>query len=277
MLKLVLFATHPEGYFNILIKQIKQLGYKNVKILGWNEKWQGFHKRTIDFYNYFLTLDDDDIVLCLDAFDTLLLRRPNDILKKYKSFNSEVVWSVENTDFISKLLFKSNYNYTLNGGMYIGKNKYLKIIFQELINRYGIDFNQDDQKLINKLNNQWDYFHEIVKPDIHGYIFSNIAYCSPIYKIYDFLGKNVGEEKLTHSINDGRIVNKNTNIEPSIISGPGNISLKHFIPEKYVDEIIPRDKYKEFALKNFSSDFFWIFFCTFVLIFIIIYIIYKLK
>ena len=45
-LKIITYATHSEGYYNILINQLKKLKI-DFKILGMGNTWKGFFQKSI--------------------------------------------------------------------------------------------------------------------------------------------------------------------------------------------------------------------------------------
>lgn len=269
---LVIYATHPEGYFDILMKRAKLLNY-NIKILGWGEKWLGFYKRTLDLYKYFLSRPDDEIIISIDGYDSFILDDIDTLIDKYYSFNSPIVWSVERNDSIKILIFKSKYDYTLNGGCFMGKNKYLKMVFEEIINKFGIEnYTQDDQKIVNHMNNYCDVFKKYVKPDIDSIIFANIMYDSFKNQILNYFNISMSEDVLSHKIINDKIVDKKTNIAPSIISGPANINISHLIKHYYSEAEHSRKTYQLFFLYNFRYEvIFILFFIIFIIILIILF------
>lgn len=255
-MKLVIYATHSDGYFDILINRAISLGY-NVELLGWNTNWQGFYKRTLDLYNYFISQDDDDIILCIDGFDSIILDNYKILYRKYKYFKSPIVWGVDKSDVLNRWIFKSNLDYILNGGSFIGKNKYLKIVFKEIINKFGTyNFKQDDQKIANYMFNHNELFKKYVKADKESLIFANISYDSIWYGVLNFFNISGSPKWLSHVIeDDGTIRNKVNKYRPSIISGPANINISHFVKHITNYNDVPKRKgYQFFLLKNFKYE-----------------------
>jgi hypothetical protein len=254
MIKLVIYATHSDGYFDLLIENATKLGY-DIKILGWQEKWLGFYKRTLDLYNYFLTQNDNDVLLCIDGFDSLILDECKTLFKKYKTFQSPIVWGVEKNDVIKPFIFKSKYKYTLNGGSFIGRVKFLKLIFKEIIDKFGTtNYKQDDQKIINYINNYNSVFQRWVKADVNSEIFANITFDSLVYTVLNYFNIAINQKHYSHVIENDTIIDKHTKIRPSIISGPGNVNISHMV--KYITncDAPERKGYKLFLLKNFKFE-----------------------
>ncbi len=277
MVILTVYATRSDGYFDILIKQALKLNY-SVEIVGWGQPWLGFYKRTLDLYEFFKSRPDNEIILCIDGFDSFILDDNNTLLRKYKSFNSPIVWGIEKNDlFLRQLVFRSKYNYTLNGGSFIGRNKYLKIVFGEIIKSFGTtDFKQDDQKIVNYMNNDNKVFQNYVTPDIDSLIFANVIYDSFKNQVYNYFNysNNDNQEKMSHIIVNDKIVDKRTGISPSIISGPCNTNISHFIKHFNPDAHYNERKYNLFFINNFKYE---IIFCILLILFIILIIAFICK
>lgn len=101
-----------------------------------NDKWNGYIDKLIGTINYINTLNDDDLVLFIDAYDVLLSGPENEILEKFYKYNCNILFSAELNCYPEK--FKNNFdsiypsikNRYLNAGGYIGYVKYLKQIFE---------------------------------------------------------------------------------------------------------------------------------------------------
>ena len=88
MFYIITYATHSSGYFELLKQSCP-----DIIILGWGEKWNGFGdkiKATVEFCK---TKKPDDIVCCIDGFDSIVLTSKEEIYKKYKSFNIPLIFS----------------------------------------------------------------------------------------------------------------------------------------------------------------------------------------
>jgi hypothetical protein len=169
------------------------------------------------------------------------------------------------------MIFKSKYNYTLNGGCFMGKNKYLKMVFKEIIDKFGVkNYTQDDQKIVNHMNNYCDVFQKYVKPDVDSILFANIIYDSVKNQWLNYFNISMSEDVLSHKIINDKIVDKKTHISPSIISGPANINISHLVQYYYKEAKHCRKKYQLFLLYNFRREVLCI---TLIIIFLLILII----
>jgi uncharacterized LabA/DUF88 family protein len=77
-LHLVTVATHKDGYFDYLVESCKRNG-KDVKVLGYEEKWQGFNWRFTLILDYLKKLNKNDIVCVIDGYDVLCTRNLNEL------------------------------------------------------------------------------------------------------------------------------------------------------------------------------------------------------
>lgn len=255
-IKLVIYATHDDGYFNVLVQNAVKLGF-DVQIIGWGTEWEGFYKRTMYLYDFFKSCDDEDVIMCIDGFDSYVTDTCDNTYTKFIDISYPIVWGTEKNHMVKKYIFKSKYNYTLNGGTFIGINSHLKKVFAHIVDVYGYtNYKQDDQKIINAINNS-EIFNSIIYPDIQCKIFANITYDSIVHYIYNFFGIKIDACKLSHVIcsKTSTIIDKHTGITPSVISGPGNVNIHHLIKfscENYTFK--ERHKYNSFLLYNFKLE-----------------------
>ena len=247
-MKIVIYATHADGMYNTLLSLLKKFGY-SVQILGWGDKWHGFHQRTLALYNYISKLPPDEIVVCLDGFDTLAIDTPQNLYSKFKTMGVNCLWSCEYDNFGYK---KCIFGGLLNGGMYMGYAGSLTFIYKTIIDEYGSNtLNLDDQKIINDLyNRNVNNFQQLITLDTNNVIFANISYENPINYL-----TNTGDCRINYICCCSKIVNRQTGIQPVFISGPGNINMKQFLNVLGYDDNYPkRPNYITGVLKNFKLE-----------------------
>ena len=167
----ITYATHDEGTYKELINN----NY-NIKLitLGWNLKWICYKDKLKNIYKYILNLPDNDIIVFLDGFDTIINNFPNNLLENFKSYDCKILFSKDNKssgEYITNKMF-GNKNIIANSGMYMGYVKELKCFFKYILKKKG----KDDQILINKYIDNFNY----IKIDIDNKIFKNLNY----YEIY---------------------------------------------------------------------------------------------
>ena len=64
-------ATHHEGFLHSLQESARKYGY-DLSVLGLNEKWKGFVWRWQVLQEALEDLPDDELVLVLDGYDTVI-------------------------------------------------------------------------------------------------------------------------------------------------------------------------------------------------------------
>lgn len=129
MVKLVTVATHSDGYLPWLEKSCEKYNTKLIK-LGWNQKWQGYNWKLDLMIDYLKTIDPNELICFIDAYDVLLLR-PFDEIEQYyndivKLTNKKIIIANDivhdkSIKFISKLIFKTCKDLSINSGTYMGK------------------------------------------------------------------------------------------------------------------------------------------------------------
>ncbi len=92
VVKIVTYATKPEGTFEQLINN--KYGIK-IDVLGMGKRWNGFLDKTRGYLEYCKKCKPDDIVVCVDGYDTEIINDPSKIEERFKSFNCDIVMSVQ--------------------------------------------------------------------------------------------------------------------------------------------------------------------------------------
>jgi hypothetical protein len=167
MIHFICVATDNKLY----LPYLKQL-IPDLVILGMGMKWGGFIMKYQLIFDYLKTLNDDDIVCIIDAYDILptkniiyLENRFNECIKKNPNVKM-IIGCDKNDDNIlfevlGRCVFGSINNTRLNGGQYIGFVKNIKHIF----NNFDINTFKDDQIELTKyaINNPNDIHIDITK------------------------------------------------------------------------------------------------------------------
>ena len=155
-LHIVTVATQSEFYFPYLVETCKRYG-KNLEVLGFGEKWQGYNWKFKLMIDYLTKLSDNDIVCFVDGYDVICVRDLNELvpafLKIKKETNCSIIAGHDKTDYI--LSYPISFFYgtcnelNLNSGTYIGYVKDLLII---LTKSYNINKSteSDDQVVMTK-------------------------------------------------------------------------------------------------------------------------------
>ena len=197
-LKIIIYATHSYGTFEELKKN------KNVIVLGYGDKWEGFIHRNEVILKYISTLPDDEIIAIIDGFDSFIKKTKN-IEEIFKSMDCKILMSKEEKNGINKYLpkFVSNYirkrvfgtckeNITANFGLSMGYIKYYKILLNTVIN--GVS--DDDQRNLNFSCKDLPF----LKIDKDNFIFENCDSINSVNKSNAYFCQFPGEMSFNRTI-----------------------------------------------------------------------------
>lgn len=151
MIHYLCVATESKLYFPYL----KQL-IPDLVVLGMNMKWNGFIMKFELLVDYLKTINDDDIICFIDAYDVLPTKNIIHLEEQFIEFskknpNVKMIVGYDKPDnfIIDKLgnyIFDSCENCRLNSGQYIGYVKNIKEIFKNIMSENI----KDDQVEITK-------------------------------------------------------------------------------------------------------------------------------
>ena len=276
MVRLVTVATHSQGYFPWLVESCKR--YKTeLKVLGWGQKWQGFTWRFGLMIDYLKSLDPNEIVCFIDAYDVILLRPLDDIVSDFnnviKLSNKKIIMSQEiidsgYSDTFNQVYFGKCKNNFICAGTYMGK---ASDILDVLTNAYkNQKDNNDDQVILTK--------YCTVHPDVF-YIDTD----SNFFVVIGPHSVDITKNKNITFTKDRSISYLNS--RPFFFHGPGNRRMDDLIRDlnyNITDNDIDNIK-KE--LKKVSKNKFWYYmsrvpyikYVITVLFILTIFLIYKLK
>lgn len=155
---IVTYATHVQGRFNELVNNSFKA---SVVVLGMGEKWNGFMDKPIAVNKYIQNLNDNDIVVVLDGFDTIIKHNPSIAIDKFVKMKvNKALVSKENYMMMGKLfqqrffgVCKKNNNMVANAGMLMGYVKHLKLLYHGMIQYHNRnpDLNGDDMRILNRI------------------------------------------------------------------------------------------------------------------------------
>ena len=184
-LHIVTVATESKYYFPYLVESCKKHG-KEIEVLGYGEKWQGFNHKFKLMADYLKSLHPNDIVCFVDGYDVLCVRNLDELKYKFmeaKEKHKCKIIVAQDKPINNFFIFINNYMYgtckkqQLNSGTYIGHARdLLEIISNIYLN--NPDNSKDDQKLLTgycKKNE--DIFHI---DDKNEYFFTKVAFLSEI-------------------------------------------------------------------------------------------------
>lgn len=242
-LHLITVATHSERYLPVLDQQSKDKNMNLIK-LAQGKKYTGHFMKDLETISFLGKegVNDDDIVVFVDGFDTLLLAEQDEIIKKFKSFNCKMLLSVENVgglSFIHNAVFQKVKGKFINTGLYMGYAGFMKSFLEEM---YQSDFDsKSNQKTwANFLERKGDCKDIVL--DIDSEVFLNYSFTT------------------TNRI---KIKNKRVNLEdkkPCFIQGNGCEDLSKIIKETGHKEYdIHKDKRTFKVIENNLKAVFYIY------------------
>jgi hypothetical protein len=188
-LHIVTVATESKYYFPYLIESCKRHG-KELEVLGYGEKWNGYNMKYRLMIDYLKKLPNDDIVCFVDGYDVLCVRDLNEMktifLEIRNNTNNKIIIAKDNFYFsyISILFFGKCNNYSINSGTYIGYVSDLSEIINKIHESNNKD-DEDDQVLMSKYcnNSEKDFYI-----DINNEFFLVLGY--PLEEIYKYISIN---------------------------------------------------------------------------------------
>lgn len=225
---IVTVATESKYYFPYLKESCRRHG-KELDVLGWGEKWEGFNWKHIKMMEYLKSKPANDIVCFMDGYDVLCLRNLNDMEKVFKTIhkrtNCKMVVSEDISiqavfHFFGKLKFGTCQNVKLNAGLYIGYVKDILNIIEKIYNLNPKN-DADDQELMTKYCNM-----------------NNDIYIDKDTELFLSISDSLKEID-NHIIYDNGIVYKGN--RPFFIHGPAYT---------YLDNLINKLGYGECNIKN---------------------------
>ena len=239
-INIITVATNNEGYYPILQESAKKNNFKLIT-LGFGKKWEGFVWKFNKMKEYLQKLNDNDIVIFVDAYDVFVVNKIDELIDRFKSFNTPILLSKDDYDnipFIQKILYNKIFprcnDVYINSGAYMGYVYAIKNMIDKICDGKCNNVD-DDQRLLASKCNKFEF-----KIDVDSKIFYNTS---------------------TRKIND--------NIDPIFIHGPGNTDLSLYL-KKY--GYIPYSPVKRSMIIYFYKAIlnYWFYFKTELIILILV-------
>jgi hypothetical protein len=196
-------------------------------------------------YERLCELDDDEIVVCTDAYDVIYLSSPSEIEEKFLKMKTPILYGAgyflvccnsNDRKYMDKLANGAFYKY-LNSGVVIGYAKNLKLMFEEIElykppSRPHVTYDQGfiTKYYINNSNSmKLDYDTEIIWNDMFNYEqWPNKARGRRWNNLVNKLIDEMENEYFDENFIDGRLRNKNTKNFPCILHIPGDKYMTRF-------------------------------------------------
>lgn len=196
------YVTHKERYFESLVDSCRKQNIE-PEIRGFGHVWEGYVKRHRELLSFLETLDDSDIVVNVDGFDTIVLCPMDVIVERFKAQKCDALFSMTADNgniFQSYVQWKMGfYGEKANAGMFMGYVFKMKEIIHRILNDNDT-FN--DQIVVNKFVHQ----DPTIKIDTRRAVFCNISNLSGV------------------RVENGVLKYKDS--EPCILSAPGCVDLR---------------------------------------------------
>lgn len=213
---LVTVATHSERYLPVLDQQAKDKGVNLIK-LGFGKKYEGHFMKDKEMIGFLKTVDEDDLVVFVDGFDTLFLGDMQEVREKFDSYGGDLLLSVENIgtlSFIHSSVFERVDGKYINTGLYMGKAGFLLKFLEDIYSRdtWNKKSNQVNWcTYLNKLHREGKF--DGIKLDYNSDVFLNHSFTTSNYLTMKNKRINVdghspcfiqgnGCEDMTYIIND---------------------------------------------------------------------------
>ena len=263
-LHIVTVATESKYYFPYLQESCRRNG-KELEVLGYGEKWEGFNWKFKKMIEYLKELPEDDIVCFVDGYDVLCTRNLHELIPVFLEIKEregcKMVVGEDKLSWINiylKLMFSTCKNISINSGTYIGIAKDLLQMIQQIYNLNPKN-NADDQILLTKYCN--------MKPkhvciDIHNELFLTLAYGgTPFTDLQNYITIN------------NNIISYN-NKQPFFMHAPGSSNLDIIIKNLGYDNNcnVFEMEYKEKSL-FFKHNYLFVW--SFIFIFILYWLFIK--
>ena len=252
MSKVIAFGTNRQAYFDLFIESCKRYNIDPV-ILGWNEKWIGFGKKTMKIREYIENLPDEEIVISVDPFDAIFLCGLDEIENKFNKISASFLCGALSLGKFRGAIYNyefnktdkkpprtpTNYNF-LNTGTWISRARYARYLIDELVFKHNMTETSMDQQLITGFYIQNSYKVDI---DWNSEIFHNLLF-------KDFITRRADLKDL--KFYDSRVINTASGSKPCILHASGNANMKSLALKLGYDPgiVIPTHNSLNFAKKT---------------------------
>lgn len=244
-LLVVLYENEDNENCKKLMNSLTKQGYK-YKLLGQGDKWEGFGTKIIKCNEFYNTLDDNMIVLQIDARDIIINEDVNKLLTKYKKYyNNKLVISAEADCCVEPLKYYKPGDFIKNGkrNLYTDFN-YNKIIKYNSDHVWKESMKEVKHKKVGNINEGMNYLnagmiigpvklfksmyndiklksHEDDQAIMTDYFMSNPNILELDYNEYLFMNIARGGYKNDITFNGTNYQFNKNNHSPSIIQTPG--------------------------------------------------------
>lgn len=238
------YITEPKVSSDNLERSLVKYGYQ-YQFLGAGCRWKGFISSKIQcILDFCLEHEQYDFICIIDGYDVLASGPVLELIRKYKTFNTDIVYGGEKTNLLNHChtdtikyhdLSPIKYRKYINGGFCIGKRHSLIKLYQWIIQKSSEIHTEDDQKILGMYMNRYP---SRISVDISSKIvFNTISFIDTL---------NFHERK-------NRIHIKSTDTQPCFIHFPSNKSDMYMRDNAYGASILKKDYIKLRCVGNHIS------------------------
>jgi len=253
-MEIVSLITNDQHYglVNWLEPSCKFLGHE-LKALCVDIPYHSHKIKDLALLQYIKTLKKDTILLFTDAYDAMLMGNESEILKKFQSFQSPLVFSAEincypNDQLKTKYppeVRKHHFKY-LNCGGFIGYSYYIRKLIEEQYFNQSIDLNnhymsnqlmwhqiylKENGKI--KLDHNCDIFYTFASNSGANAIFHNRSKPTERDQVLEFEKKKFQNEIM---VKDDRMISLITGTQPCHLHFPGPLT-QHLLSMGFFDHL----------------------------------------
>ena len=174
-------------------------------------------------------MDEEEIILITDGFDSLILDDEDTILKKFYKIKKDkwIVYAHDHMNFISQIEFGRCNGKSINAGSFIGRVKEL-VIFIETFLKFSKEYEtKDDQKLMVDFCKSQSTFMEMVELDDKNILFCRITYSPIMFYLFNNFKNTIKFRNI--QIKDKKIWDNFKKTHPSVLFAPGNNNMDDLV------------------------------------------------
>ena len=170
LMRVVTVGTGTDGYYDTLVESCSRLGLELTN-LGTGQKWEGLITKVRLFKDYLRTVPDDEVIMFVDAYDVVIIEEEAAILRKFRSFQKPIVFSVQKGLFARTFIGDSGQDGSLCTGTYMGYARAIRELLDLAYTEQALAEGLSDQFILNEAGAANPFFKEKVACDSDQEIF----------------------------------------------------------------------------------------------------------
>lgn len=225
----VVVATERRGYYDALEEGCRRNGIE-LRVLGQGQAWRGFAWKFTLMREHLAGVDDDDVIIFLDAYDVLATQPASVVLERFLAVGTPIVVSVEDTrdtDFLTrhvrKKVFGSCPDAAVCSGAYMGRAHALRRMHDYIHDRFGYEDTMDDQRLLTAACADSAFAGGLIGYDYGMGVFYTIPQPGTL-RVITASNRFVPDPR-KHELRGGRLFLREAGVSPCFIHGNGNVDM----------------------------------------------------